>query len=42
MLSEASVSHSVHNWPHGYSVTAHPCYSAVGTHPTGMLSCFLI
>ena len=24
---------------HGYSVTAHPCYRAVGTHPTGMLSC---
>ena len=23
----------------GYSVTAHPFYGAVGTHPTGMLSC---
>ena len=23
----------------GYSVTAHPCYGAVGMHPTGMLSC---
>ena len=33
------VCHSVHNRLHGYSVTAHPCYSAVGTHPTGMLSC---
>ena len=20
-------------------VTAHPCYSTLGTHPTGMLSC---
>ena len=39
MFSEASVSHSVHNRPHGYSVTGHPCYSAVGMHPTGMLSC---
>ena len=29
---------SVHNWPHGYSVT--PCYGTVGTHPTGMLSCY--
>ena len=40
------VRHSVHNRPHAYSVTAHPCwlfvhcYGAVGTHPTGMLSCF--
>ena len=40
------VCHSVHNRPHAYSVTAHPCwlfvhcYGAVGTHPTGMLSCF--
>ena len=33
------VCHSVHNLPHGYSVTAHPCYSAVGTYRTGMLSC---
>ena len=33
------VCHSVHNQPHGYSVTAHHCYSAVGTHPTGMISC---
>ena len=24
--------------PHGYSFTARPCYGAVGTHPTGMLS----
>ena len=38
MFSQASVS-PVHNQPHGYSVTAHPCYGAVGTHPTGMLSC---
>ena len=22
-----------------YSVTAHPCYSGVSTHPTGTLSC---
>ena len=34
MFSEA-----VHNRPHGYSVTAHPCYGALGTHPTGMISC---
>ena len=40
MFSEASVSHSVHNQSHGYCVTAHPCYSAVGTHPTEMLSCY--
>ena len=40
MLSQVSVSHSVHNRPHGYTVTAHSCYGAVGTHPTGMLSCF--
>ena len=33
------ICNSVHNRPYGYSVTAHPCYSAVGTHPTGMLSC---
>ena len=33
------VCHSVHNRPHGYSITAHPGYSVVGTHPTGMLSC---
>ena len=39
MFSQASVSHSVHNWPHCYSVTAHPCYGAVGTHPPGMVSC---
>ena len=42
MFSGASTSHSVHNWPHGYSVTVHPCYVAFGTHPTGMLSCSLI
>ena len=39
MFLQASVSHSVHNRPHGYSVTVHPCYGAVGMHPTGMLSC---
>ena len=39
MFSQACVSHSVHNPPHGYSVTAHPCYGAVGTHPTGIFSC---
>ena len=33
------VCHSVHNRPHGYLVTAYPCYSAAGTHPTRMLSC---
>ena len=32
------VCHSVHHRPHGYSVTAHPCYSVVGAHRTGMLS----
>ena len=32
---------SVHNRPHGYWFTARPCYSAVGTHPTWILSCFL-
>ena len=37
-----SVCHSVHNRPHVYSVTAHPCYSTVGTHPTGMLSCLCL
>ena len=26
MFAQASVSHSVHNRPHGYSVTAHPCW----------------
>ena len=30
---------SVHDRPHGYSVTV--CYGAVGTHPTGILSCFV-
>ena len=35
------VCHSVHNRPYGYSITAHPCYGAVATHPTGMLSCCL-
>ena len=29
-----------HNRPHGYWFTAWPCYSAVSTHPAGMLSCF--
>ena len=32
------VCHSVHNLPHGYSVTAYPCYGAAGMHHTGMLS----
>ena len=36
------VYHSVHKRPHGYSVIAHPCNGSVGTHPTGMLSCFLV
>ena len=39
MFSQASLSHSVHNRPHGYSVPANPCYGAVGSHPTRMLSC---
>ena len=39
IFSQVSVSHSVHNQPHGYSVTAHPCYDVVDTRPTGMLSC---
>ena len=30
MFSQASVSHSVHNRPHDYSVTVHPCYGVVG------------
>ena len=39
------ICHSVHNWPYGHSITAHPwwllghCYGAVGMHSTGMLSC---
>ena len=40
MFSKWSVSHYVHNRPHGYSVTAYPCYGTVGMYPTGMLSCF--
>ena len=36
------VCHSVHNLPHGYSVTAHPCYGAAGMHHTGMLSCLVV
>ena len=32
------VCHSVHNLPHDCSVTAHPCYGSVGTHPTELLS----
>ena len=32
------VCHSVHKWPHRYSITDHPYYGAVGTHPAGMLS----
>ena len=39
IFSQMSASHSVHNRPHGYLVTAHPCYGAVCTHATGMLSC---
>ena len=42
MFSQACVCHSVHNRLHGYSFTAHPCYGAVGTHSTGMLSCFIL
>ena len=33
---------SARNWSHTYSITACPCYGAVGMHPTGMLSCFHI
>ena len=40
MLSQASVGQSIYNQPHGYSVTAHTCYGAVSTDPTGMLFCF--
>ena len=40
MFPQATVSHYVHNRRQGYSVTAHPCYEAVGTRPTGMFSCF--
>ena len=44
------VCHSVHNWPHAYSVSAHPCwllshftcFSAVGMHPTGILTCYCL
>ena len=42
MFSELSVSHSDRNLPHGYTVTTRPCYGAVSTHPTGMLSCFKV
>ena len=35
------VCHSIHNRPHGYLFTAHPCYSVVCTYPTAMLSCFI-
>ena len=42
MFLKVFVSHSVHNQPHGYSVTAYPCYSKVGTHPTAMLSYFVL
>ena len=31
------VCHSVHNRPHDYLFTAHPCYGEVGTHSAGML-----
>ena len=41
MFSQASVRHSVRNRAHGYSVTAHPCYGAVGKHPAGMLSSYV-
>ena len=34
------ICHSVHNRTHGYWFTTHPCYGAVSTHPTGMLSCW--
>ena len=42
MFSQVAVTHSVHNRPHGYSVTVHPSYCAVGMHPTGMLSCLVM
>ena len=40
MFSEASVSHSVHNQPHGYLVTAHPCVTARSV--CILLECFLV
>ena len=42
MFSQESVSYSVHNRPHGYAVTSHPCYGAVGMHPTAFLCLFLL
>ena len=35
MLSQASVCPQSASW-----LLAHPCYGTVGTHATGMLSCF--
>ena len=42
MFSRASVSYSVHKRPHGCSITAHPCYVAFGSPPTGILPCLHI
>ena len=36
------VCYSVHNRPHGYSFTAHPCYGTTNMHPSGMLSCYCL
>ena len=38
-MFSTGVCHSVHNQPHGYWFTAHPCYGAVGSI---LLQCFLV
>ena len=38
MFSHASATLSIIGL--GYLVTAHPCYSVVGTYPTGILTCY--
>ena len=40
MSSQASVCHSVPNRRHGCLLAVHPYYELVGTHSTGMLSCY--
>ena len=42
MFSQGSGSDSFHNRPHGYTVTAHPCYGVGGTQPTAMFSCLYL
>ena len=39
MFSQACVSHSIHNRPHGYSFSARPCYIGLVCIP---LECFLV